>query len=269
MKSFKCSECGFVGWADSDRCRKCGVVRLASPEAEYIAPANNQIFYQGYAQSELRKGMAIASLVLGIVGFFTAGLLGLGAIVGVVLGGVAMNRAKRFPSEFGGHGIAMAGLVMNITSVAMIVPVGIIAAIAIPNLLASRRAANEGGSIAILRRIQSAETTYQATRGRGSYGTLQDLVDASLVPVALADGEHYGYRFSVTIKEHVPGEMATFQAGCVPLTYGNSGIRSFYVDDTGVIRGADNHGVPATVEDPPLNVAYSSSRRRTDSPDDY
>ena len=47
--------------------------------------------------------------------------------------------------------------------------IGIIAAIAIPNLLASRRAANEGSAQQSLRTMSSAEATYQSTAGAGSY----------------------------------------------------------------------------------------------------
>src|SRR5437867_6706429 len=49
--------------------------------------------------------------------------------------------------------------------------IGIIAAIAIPNLLASRRAANEGSAQQSLRTISSAEATYYSTSGNGNYGT--------------------------------------------------------------------------------------------------
>src|SRR3989440_10080886 len=53
--------------------------------------------------------------------------------------------------------------------------IGIIAAIAIPNLLASRRAANEGSAQSSLRTIHSSEATYQATAGAGNFGTLTPL----------------------------------------------------------------------------------------------
>ena len=49
--------------------------------------------------------------------------------------------------------------------------IGIIAAIAIPNLLASRRAANEGSAQQSIRTIHSAQATYQATKGNGAYST--------------------------------------------------------------------------------------------------
>ena len=50
--------------------------------------------------------------------------------------------------------------------------IGIVASIAIPSLLASRRAANEGSAQSSLRTVQSCQLTYQATTGRGDYGTL-------------------------------------------------------------------------------------------------
>src|SRR5215510_5627400 len=65
--------------------------------------------------------------------------------------------------------------------------IGIIAAIAIPNLLASRRAANEGSAIATMRVIFSSEATYQATAGAGAYGSLANLNTAGLVDAVVAN----------------------------------------------------------------------------------
>src|SRR5436305_14629663 len=65
--------------------------------------------------------------------------------------------------------------------------IGIIAAIAIPNLLSSRRAANEASAISSLRTIHSAEATYQATQGNSTtYGDLAGLTAAGLIDSALA-----------------------------------------------------------------------------------
>ena len=61
--------------------------------------------------------------------------------------------------------------------------IGVIAAIAIPNLLASKRAANEGSALAALRIISSAEATYQSTGGGGQYGDLAALDNGRLVDV--------------------------------------------------------------------------------------
>src|SRR5258708_24489259 len=66
--------------------------------------------------------------------------------------------------------------------------IGIIAAIAIPNLLASRRAANEGSAQQSMRTLSSAEATYQATAGNGSYGTMVNLTRQNLIDSPLGTG---------------------------------------------------------------------------------
>jgi len=201
--------------------------------------------------------MAVTSLVLGILGFFTFGIMGIGAVVGIVLASSAMRKARQLPSEYGGQGVATAGLVMNVTSLVMVVPIGLVAAIAIPNLLASRRAANEGASIAALRRIHDAQRTYYSTvGGESSFGTMDQLMSNGLVDPQLATGVRSGYRFKVEVRPSTETTYAAFRAVGVPVTYGKSGIRSFYIDESGVIRGGDNRGADATEEDPPLNFRY-------------
>ena len=280
MKSVKCPECGFVGWADSERCKKCGVARLPDLTSDQQQPPPTYLENRGfepqysagpdprysagtdprYSDRQLKKGLAITALVIGILDLFTLGLLGIGAIAGVVVAIVALSNAKRKPYEYGGQSLATAGLVMSIVSVVMAVPIGIVAAIAIPNLLASRRAANEGSSIAALRTLHSAEQTYQATYGNGSYGTLSQLRQQGLIHSDLADGMRHGYKFTVEIKEWGSDGPAGFQVVGVPLDYGSTGRRSFFVDETGVIRAADNFGAKATELDEPLNSSgYSSS----------
>jgi type IV pilus assembly protein PilA len=59
--------------------------------------------------------------------------------------------------------------------------IGIIAAIAIPNLLASRRAANEGSAQQSLRTMSSAEATYQSTAGNGAASTTLFVIAAAPV----------------------------------------------------------------------------------------
>src|SRR5256885_14760028 len=78
--------------------------------------------------------------------------------------------------------------------------IGIIAAIAIPNLLASRRAANEGSAQQSLRTISSAEATYKTTAGNGNYGSMGEKLAQSLVDSVLkkTDGSKSGYKVVVT-----------------------------------------------------------------------
>ena len=263
MNSAKCSQCGFVGWSDAEYCKKCGALMTDSADPNYRSP---QSYGYGYSQpgppnqysGDLKKGLAICSLVIGILGFFTLGILGLGAVVGIIMAIVALNRANRNPSEYGGKGLATAGLVTNILSLVIIVPVGIIAAIAIPNLLASRRAANEGATIQSLRMISSAEATYQSLHG--TFATLDQLGEAQLIRPELATGMRYGYKFRIELTADGVQAQRGFAAVVTPVDYPMSGRRSFYLDETGVIRGGDAQGADAKKEDPPLNFnSYSSS----------
>ena len=86
----------------------------------------------------------------------------------------------------------------------VVVIIGIIAAIAIPNLLAARRSANEGSAASSLRTIHGASATYQATTGNGNFpdptstaGTqgLADLNANNLVDSVLGGGSKSGYAF--------------------------------------------------------------------------
>jgi prepilin-type N-terminal cleavage/methylation domain-containing protein len=121
--------------------------------------------------------------------------------------------------------------------------IGIIAAIAIPNLLASRRAANEGSAQSSLRTIHSSEATYQATSGNGNFGSMANLLAASLVDGQLGAvaGTKSGYTFAVTATAAVAGtSQSTFTATANPtITSGVSqtGTRKFGLTEDGVMHG--------------------------------
>jgi type IV pilus assembly protein PilA len=115
--------------------------------------------------------------------------------------------------------------------------IGIIAAIAIPNLLASRRAANEGSAQSSLRTIFTCEATYQATTGMGSFGDLNALKNTFLTDQVLGSGTKSGYNFVVT---PAPGLPAQFFAQADPVIdsgASQSGTRQFCVSEDGVMRG--------------------------------
>ena len=259
MNSFKCSACGFVGWGGVEACKKCGATVMphsASGPDQGPGFSNNPNARRSSPQ--LKKGLAICSLVIGIINLFTLGLLGVGAILGITLSIVALSRIKSNPWVYGGKEFATAGLVTSILSVVIIVPIGIIAAIAIPNLLASRRAANEGSTIQALRQVSSAEATYFSVHG--TYGTLEELANEQLINRGIAAGTRYGYLFKIVSNSN--SEKPTgFQLVAVPITYPNSGRRSFYLDETGVIRAADARGRDATEFDDPLNSNYERPSR--------
>jgi type IV pilus assembly protein PilA len=265
MNSIKCDQCGFVGWADAETCKKCGATLGHPADNSYEAPqgyaAYNQYNNPGVSDGDLKKGLAVFALVLGILNIFTLGLLGVGAILGIVVSVVALTKIKAKPYEYGGKSLATAGLVTSILSIVIVVPIGIIAAIAIPNLLASRMAANEGSAMASMRKIHSAEATFQATHE--TFGTLDELAEARLIDPDLASGRRRGYKFKITITPAGPSYPVGFEAVGVPLDYGSSGRRSFLIDETGVIRTANNRGGDPSRSDPPLD---SSGEYSSDSP---
>jgi len=122
--------------------------------------------------------------------------------------------------------------------------IGIIAAIAIPNLLASRRAANHAAAIASLRAITEAEHTFYLTKGDGRYGSAAELRDAGLIDSLLAGegggstgGRKNGYLYTIT-----PGGVAKYTATAA--AQGGQGSRSFFVDESGVIRYKDGDVPP-------------------------
>jgi type IV pilus assembly protein PilA len=131
----------------------------------------------------------------------------------------------------------------------------IIAAIAIPNLIRSRMAANEASAVGSVRTLVTAAITYNSTYGNGFPGSLAQVGttgttavgcnNAELIDSVLTAGIKSGYNFAL-----LPGTVAvtTPPAGCTagfvdgfgavawPVTVGTTGQRSFCSDASGVIR---------------------------------
>lgn len=117
--------------------------------------------------------------------------------------------------------------------------IGIIASIAIPNLLASRRAANEGAAITSLRVLHSSNAAFQATTGGGNYApNLGALANANLIDAVLASANKSGYSFQLTSTPRTETTLATFTATSIPSNTSGvlqSGTRRFGLTETGVI----------------------------------
>jgi prepilin-type N-terminal cleavage/methylation domain-containing protein len=116
--------------------------------------------------------------------------------------------------------------------------IGIIAAIAIPNLLASRRAANEGSAQQSLRTMSSAEATYYATAGNGNYGPVSALVTQTLIDSQLGSGTKSGYVF--TTGAAPVASTTVFVIAAAPSSTASvtaTGTREFCIDESGVLRG--------------------------------
>ncbi|HEY3267503.1 MAG TPA: prepilin-type N-terminal cleavage/methylation domain-containing protein [Armatimonadota bacterium] len=128
----------------------------------------------------------------------------------------------------------------------VIAVIAILAAIAIPNLLSSRKAANESSAIASLRTIVSAEETYRSRDASHSYADLAALGTAKLLDETLGKDPFTksGYKFAGA------ADPNTYSFTADPETDGSSGDRGFFVDQTGVIRVSPAKG--ATVASPPI-----------------
>ena len=128
--------------------------------------------------------------------------------------------------------------------------IGIIAAIAIPNLLASRRSANEGSAHSSIRTIHSSQATFQATAGNGTFAaTLAALNGQNLIDPVLSSGAKSGYTFAV-VDVSGTGATAQFGATAVPTTttgVSATGTRRFGITQVGVLRGDTTMTAPTTV----------------------
>jgi type IV pilus assembly protein PilA len=123
--------------------------------------------------------------------------------------------------------------------------IGIIASIAIPNILASRRAANEGSAQQSMRTISSCESTYLYTYGGGSYADLAGLGSKTLTDDVLASGSKSGYNFTAVPE---PGNPPLYWAYAIPITtsgIAQTGTRRFAISEDGVLRVDSTLSAPA------------------------
>jgi type IV pilus assembly protein PilA len=135
----------------------------------------------------------------------------------------------------------------------------IIAAIAIPNLLRSRMAANEASAVGSLRTINTACVTYSSTYGVGFPAALSNLgtsgnassTSADLIDNILATGVKSGYAFVYASSAAVSNVVPAYQIQANPLTWNQTGTRYFFTDQSGVIRF--NISAAATVSDTPIS----------------
>jgi len=128
----------------------------------------------------------------------------------------------------------------------------IIAAIAIPNLLRARIAANESSAVASIRTINTAEVTYQmayptvgyapnlVSLGPGAVvcpatGPVQ--AKACLIDNTLAGGTKSGYNYAAAGVVGATGTLlVTYSVGAAPLTFNQTGVRMFCAIEDGVVR---------------------------------
>ena len=124
--------------------------------------------------------------------------------------------------------------------------IAIIAAIAIPNLIIARKMANEASAIASMRTLSSASEQYRNRFDSFPVTTpLATLETTGYVDSNLGGGSKSGYDFVYV------GTATTWTCTAAPTTFGSTGKRYFFVDESGVIRW--DGAAAATVASPALD----------------
>ena len=138
----------------------------------------------------------------------------------------------------------------------------IIAAIAIPNLLRSKMAANEASAVGSLRTLNTACVTYStlyggfpaslAALGGEGTGTAPTSTAAELIDNVLQGGTKAGYNFTFSPgTADAANNIDYYIINANPVNPGTTGLRYFFTDQTGVIRADPAN--PATSLSTPIS----------------
>jgi type IV pilus assembly protein PilA len=248
---------------------QCPNCRADNPSlSTFCCSCGTPLHTQRIPAGEQRRGLAIASLILGILSLPTFGLLFVGAALAITLGIVAIYKANNAPAEYGGKGLAIGGIVSGALGLLFIPFIGIIAAIAIPSLLRARVSANESGAIGDVRTVISAEAAYSSANG-GRYDSLECLgaphrcipdysgpffLDSMLASGAVKNGYRRTFYPGPPSPPPTDGSRVSptscdsFAYVAVPLERNRTGVRGFCGDSTGVVFMTTDGSAPRVVD---------------------
>jgi type IV pilus assembly protein PilA len=245
-----CGSCGYqIQQNNAKFCPQCGIQlpQADAPGPPVVPPPQAPVTPE-------TSGLAIGSLICGILFFIFPS-----AIAAIVMGHISRAEIRRSGGRKTGAGMAMAGLVLGYIGVSFI-PILIIAAIAIPNLLRSKMAENEAFAVGSLRALNTSAVDYSTAYGiyPPSLAALgpsssPSPMSADLIDSVLAAGTKSGYVFDYEPFNAEWGGVKTFGYSITasPNTPGTTGQRYFFTDQTGVIRVEADR--VATANSPPVN----------------
>ena len=183
--TFICPSCGKSVTAEAGAeftCPMCGQV-IRAPDGSAPTPPTEppiELAYANLGDRPAASGLAIASMICGIVGLAGACVMGLGipvGIVGLVLGIIALVRISRQPARFGGRGMAIAGVCTGALS---LIAVPILLAIMLPSLSRARELSKRIVCSSQLQAIGMAMTQYSLSTG-AACTDFDQLLDAGYV----------------------------------------------------------------------------------------
>jgi len=102
--------------------------------------------------------------------------------------------------------------------------------------------ANERTAMTKLWTIANAERMYKDKNP--AYGSVEELIQAQLLSEQALTSEDYKFEITITAEG--------YSISATPVEYGKSGKLSLFLDQTGILRGADHGGNPASASDPPV-----------------
>ena len=117
--------------------------------------------------------------------------------------------------------------------------------------MAREIAANESAVVGTLGTIHAAQMKYLAKEA--AFGSLGQLHQAGLIDKERSIGTQHGYVLDLKFSAGKAGSSAVFSISASPETYGGSGRTSFFIDQTGIVRGGDKEGGPADSTDPAID----------------
>lgn len=176
---------------------------------------------------------------------------------------ITINRAKPIKIKHLNKGFSLIELLI------VIVIIGIIAAISVPNLLTSKRSANSASAIQTLRLISSSQAAYSTGVGNGEYANVDDLVreqfiDESIGAASIPSSSQtqqpksgYIFVFNRVSSNPSSNTLASYEVSARPLFTNSltaSGNKTFFVDASAVIRFSPSPSAPfADANSQPLN----------------
>ncbi len=214
----------------------------------FSAPAVTLIFWIPYllalllSTKFLKTGLVFSLLVLPFFAFVFGGLSFLGALAHLALVVSVLRRPEGRQTK------ALSTVKVLIVSFVFVSLFAGLVYLALPDEVFHPKTnpRNEASAITSVRNLVTSQITYWATTGEGSYAPdLATLSAEKLIDSVLGSGNQDGYTFLVA------GSSSEFYVVARPTSYDETGILSFFADETGVTRFTTEDR-PATVEDKPL-----------------
>ncbi len=193
------------------------------------------------AGSAETSSKALISLVCGLL-FFVP----LAFIAAIVFGHLGLSEIRKSAGRLKGEGLAIAGLVLGYMWIVGIPLILIVAAIAIPNLLRARMAANEASAVSVVRSIVAAETAYSVAHVQEGFTcSLSSLAEFNPRLPGSTNGQKYGYVFELSgcTAGTEGGANTKYQIVAYPLRVHQTGLKAFCSDENAIVK-VDTDGSP-------------------------